>query len=440
MKRWLDELPPDIWLRDGRAHVSLLDSAPGPADNEGMVRIDLRLQGGGIAAVAPFGTAPPAPGSIDLSGGQIWPCLVDGHVHLDKTEIWARAVNPTGTHPGAVAAVTADRTENWSEADIAARFTFGLSCAYAHGTAAMRTHIDSYGRHARNGWAAFRRLRDSWAGRIALQASSLCPINRLDGEEGEELADLVAESGGLFGLSSTGTPIDDDFRARLDRFFALAEARGLDVDLHVDESGEQDAHALREVALTVLRRGFRGRIQCGHCCALAVQPEEQAAETIRLVADAGIAIIVLPMCNMYLQGRQPGRTPRWRGVTLVHEFRAAGIPVSFASDNCRDPFYPYGDYDMMEVFREAVRIAQLDQPFADWPASVAATPATMLGMHDLGRIRPGASADLILFRARGMSELLSRPQADRAVVRAGRMLKMAPPDWRELDELLGVAP
>ena len=52
---------------------------------------------------------------------------------------------------------------------------------------------------------------------------------------------------------------------------------------------------------------------------------------------------------MYLQDRIPGRTPRWRGVTLVHELRAAGVPVSVASDNTRDPFYAYGDMDMVEV-------------------------------------------------------------------------------------------
>jgi cytosine deaminase len=54
------------------------------------------------------------------------------------------------------------------------------------------------------------------------------------------------------------------------------------------------------------------------------------------------------------------RTPRWRGVTLVHEMKARGIPVAFASDNTRDPFYAYGDLDMVEVMREATRIAHLD--------------------------------------------------------------------------------
>ncbi len=425
------ELAPDTWLRDARVPATLLAAPPGPPDPEGLVRIAVRVGDGRILAVAPAGTAD---GGVDMDGGQLWPCLIDAHVHLDKTEIWQRATNPDGTHPGAAAAVTADRVANWSEADIAARFEFGLACAYAHGTAAMRTHIDSYGEHAHHGWSAFRRLRDQWSGRIALQASSLCPTNRLDGEAGEALADLVADSGGLFGMTTTGTPIDDDFRARLRRFFDMASARQLRVDVHVDETGDQSARALKEIAIEAIRRNWGQTIQCGHCCALAMQTDEEAELTIRLVREAGIAIVTLPMCNMYLQGRAPGRTPRWRGVTLIQEFAAAGVPVSFASDNCRDPFYPYGDYDMLEVFRETVRIAQLDLPISPWPGSVGVTPATVCGLPG-GRIAVGEPADLIAFRARGMTELLARPQADRVVLRRGRVIDAVAPDYRELDRL-----
>jgi cytosine deaminase len=129
-------------------------------------------------------------------------------------------------------------------------------------------------------------------------------------------------------------------------------------------------------------------------------------------------------------------TPRWRGITLVHELRAAGIAVSFASDNCRDPFYAYGDYDMVEVHREAVRIAHLDHPFDAWAGSVSAVPARALGLAGVGCIAVGAAADLLLFRARGMTELLARPQSDRVVLRAGRVLDAEPPDFRRLDPTL----
>src|ERR1700730_7495198 len=80
----------------------------------------------------------------------------------------------------------------------------GLACAYAHGTVAMRTHIDSYWPHAHIGWRVFRTLRETWAGRIALQASSLCPLDHFMGEVGIALADEVADWGGVLGMVTTG--------------------------------------------------------------------------------------------------------------------------------------------------------------------------------------------------------------------------------------------
>jgi cytosine deaminase len=248
----------------------------------------------------------------------------------------------------------------------------------------------------------FRKLRDEWAGRITLQASSIAPLDRFAGDEGAELADIVAESGGVLGMVTrlSGGIHDDippEFQAMLDHFFALAEARGLDLDLHVDESGETGARALREIALTALRRDFKGRIQCGHCCSLSRQTDEFALETIKACAEAGVAVVVLPMCNMYLQDREPGRTPRWRGVTLVHEMQTGGVSVSLASDNTRDPFYAYGDLDMVEVMREATRILHLDHPYGDWARSVGARPAAAMGL--LGVRGEGAEDSTAALRA-----------------------------------------
>jgi cytosine deaminase len=120
--------------------------------------------------------------------------------------------------------------------------------------------------------------------------------------------------------------------------------------------------------------------------------------------------------------------------------KARSIPVVVASDNCRDPFNGFGDHDMLEVLREAVRIAHLDRPYGEWPRAVAATPADLMGLATVGRLGPGRPADLVLFRGRHWSELLARAQSDRVVIRAGRAITAALPDYRELDELMAKNP
>ena len=430
-------LPADVWLRNAQVPEALLDKVSAPADAEGLARLDLRMSNGRIAVIVPAGTATDG---IDLDRGQVWPCFVDGHVHLDKTQTWPRQPNPDGTHAGAKNAVIADRGKHYGEADIEPRFDFGLRCALAHGTAAIRTHLDSYWPNAKAHWAVFRRMRDTWAGRIDLQAVSICPLERFAGDAGVALADEVAASGGILGMTTTGEggqASSPEFQALLNRFFTLAEDRGLALDLHLDETGDASSRTLDAVARTAIKRGFKAPIQVGHVCSLSVQTEAEALATIALCAEAGLNVINLPMCNMYLQGRNAGRTPKWRGITMVHEFRDAGVAVSFASDNCRDPFYAYGDYDMMEVYREAVRIAQLDHPFSTWTATVARVPAASCGFADRGRIAVGAPADLVLFRARSMTELLARPQSDRVVLRRGKPLDAALPDFREMDAVVG---
>jgi cytosine deaminase len=430
-----------FWLRNARAPGVLVPGLDAPADEDGLIRLDIRIEDGAIAAVAPAGSAPDG---VDMRGGLVWPAPIDAHTHLDKGHIWPRKRNQIGSFGGAIDAVMSDRGAKWSEEDVEARADFAIRCAYAHGTAAIRTHIDTYLPMARGSWRVMAKLRERWAGKVALQMSSIAPLDRFAGPDGAPIADMVAELGGVLGMVTrhSGELHEDlpaGFQEELEIFFGLAEARGLDLDLHVDESGESGARALREIALTALKRNFKGRIQCGHCCSLSIQPEEFARETIARVAEAGIDIVVLPMCNMYLQDRVPGRTPRWRGVTLVHEMRAAGIRVSVASDNTRDPFYAYGDLDMVEVFREATRILHLDHPFGGWHRAHTANPAEAMGLKGRGLIAAGAPADLILFTARFMTEMLSRPQSDRVVLRSGKVSDATAPHWRELDAIVGVA-
>jgi cytosine deaminase len=278
-------------------------------------------------------------------------------------------------------------------------------------------------------------MREKWAGRIDLQAVSIVAIDAFRDEAyADELATLVAEHGGVLGAVTYPLP---DLEHLVERTMLRAANRGLDLDFHADETGDPAANTLRVIADTAFRTGFPGRIVVGHCCSLATQESGEADGTMDRVAEAGIAVVSLPMCNLYLQDRSgPRTTPTWRGVTLLHELAERGVAVAVASDNTRDPFYAYGDLDMVEVFREAVRILHLDHPIAPWPAVIARSPAAIIGRPERGVIAPGAPADLVLFRARTFTEFLSRPQADRTVLRSGKAIDTTLPDYRELDELL----
>ena len=370
---------------------------------------------------------------VDMKGAMVFPAFVDMHTHLDKGHIWARSPNPDGTFMGALTTVGADRTARWTAEDVRARMTFALKCAYAHGTRAIRTHLDSIPPQDGISFPVFREVRAEWAGRIALQASCLigCDMADMAGAF-VTTADLVAESGGVLGMVTYPVP---DLTDRIRGFFRLAAERGLHTDFHVDETGDASVATLREIARIVIETGFDAPVTVGHCCSLAVQPEAEALKTLDLVAKAGLNVVSLPMCNMYLQDRTANRTPRWRGVTLVHEMKARGIPVAFASDNTRDPFYAYGDLDMIEVMREATRIAHLDHTGTDWVRAFTTTPAAACGFA-APSLAPGAPADLVICKARGWTELFARPQADRIVIRAGRPIDRTLPDYAELDPLM----
>ncbi len=436
------------WLANARVPVSLLarPTALGK-DHEGVSRADILIENGKIARIAP---AHAAIGDgvmrVDLGGRQVWPTLIDAHTHLDKSHSIERNPNIDGTFNNARLAATADRP-NWTAPDLRRRMGFGLRCAHAHGVSAIRTHLDTYHDSAERSWPVFREMRDEWAGRVDLQAVSLCPIELLMDSFGDRVAEIVKESGGLLGgvtrpaIGTHGAP-STNIDVQLDRLFELAIRHDLNIDLHVDETNDPSAATLPFIARAAMRHGYKGRVVCGHCCSLALQSEGEIDRTLDLLAEAEIAIVSLPTVNMYLQDRQGGRTPRWRGVTVVHEMRKRGISVAVAGDNCRDSFYAYGDHDMVDTFRQAVRILHLDHPLSEAPSLVGVMPSRIAKFEGHGLIEEGAAARLIVFNGRTINEIVSRPQADRVIIERGRRLTATVPDHSELwesDDIAGMA-
>ena len=388
-----------------------------------LISTDLGIANGRI--VAPGGKG------IEMGGAMVLPAFVDCHTHLDKGHILPRAQNPDGTFVGALTSVREDHL-NWTSKDVRTRADFSIRCAYAHGTRAIRTHVDSMNGQYKRSWPVFAELREKWANKVELQMTSLITCESYGMPEYADIAATVANFDGVLGMVSFPMP---DLKKVLLGHFETAGNLGLALDFHTDETMDASSETLRVIAECVMETGFCGRVLVGHCCSLSQQEENLAMDTLDLVAKAKIDVVSLPMCNLYLQDRHAGRTPRGRGVTLVHEMKARGINVSFASDNTRDPFFAYGDLDMLEVMRMATRIAHLDHSDFDWVQSFSQTPAEVCDFPDLS-LAHGTTADLVIFNARNWNELYSRPQSDRIVLRNGIAIDRKLPSYSELDALL----
>lgn len=429
-------------LRRARVPGAFLAQPPASgADPEGSFLVDIVVEKGRVTGLVPAGTTGPTDlPTVDVEGRQVWATLIDMHTHLDKGQVIPRAV-PDGTLEGGVRLTMADR-KRWTPEDIAARMSFGLRCAYAHGVSTIRTHLDSPEEWlAVRSFPVFRALRSEWAGKVDLQAVGLAPLSIFRTDWGNKLADLVAESGGVLGGVTDALGVyeglaDEALDHLLDLFLDAAAERGLDVDFHVDQTESLSLFALPRIAAAVLRRKFKGRVVCGHCVSLALAPDEVAKDTIRMAVDAGLHFVTLPTPMVYLQDRQPNRTPRWRGVTLAHELLDAGLKVAIGGDNCRDAWFPFGDHDMLDTLQQAVRIFQLDNPVAKALPMAGPMPSDIIAAGHQGRIAVGAPADVILLSARTLNEAMCRPQADRVVVRAGRQVTEPLPDYAELDAVM----
>jgi cytosine deaminase len=92
--------------------------------------------------------------------------------------------------------------------------------------------------------------------------------------------------------------------------FALAQSR--DLDFQLDETNDPQSRALAHIVAAAIKRRFSGRVVVGHFCSLALQPPAEADRTMDLVAEAGLGVVSLQMCNLYLMDRAGGRMPRWR--------------------------------------------------------------------------------------------------------------------------------
>jgi cytosine deaminase len=362
---------------------------------------DVALMDGRIASVAP------APGPAE--GLLVLPAFHEPHTHADRA--FAPILRRPRSLLEAIEAADALRERSTAE-EVQGRALRLFERAIAHGVTRMRTHVDH---SPMDGGLRDRRAVRTAASRVAgrLEVEMVAFASReLDPAHPSSRKAIAAALEDGADLLGAFVALSFDPPASLDALLDLAVDTGAPVDVHLDEHGDPAASLLEHLAEATIARGLEGQVAAGHCCALAALDDQDARRVVEKVAAAGITVIALPALNLYLQGRrEPGRrgsTPRLRGITLVHELLAAGVPVRFGADNVRDPFYPYGDADPLETA---------------WLASVAGhlddrRPLLTGVCGGRASVSAGEPAELVILPADSLEDALARRPGPREVVRA----------------------
>jgi cytosine deaminase len=342
----------------------------------------------------------------------VLPLMADAHVHIDKTFTVRRTGGRATSLFDAIKRMEGDKL-NWTDEDLYTRGTEALEKAWRHGVGAMRTHVDWMTPEMPQAWRVLSALSNTWRGRVDLQLASLSPIDVLV-DAGDQIAAQVSASDGVFGAFIYR---NDDLARKVEHVFALSNKHDLPLDFHVDEGLEEAAQGFDLIVAHAGSRVEAPSVLCGHACSLSVRPAEDVDRTLDLAAKARVGLTVLPTTNSYLQDNQPGRTPRLRGIAPMHEAAAAGVDVLIASDNVRDVFYPYGDYDLFDVFRGCVGMAHLDPK--GWLPAISQRAGRWCNSDAVTDIAVGQTANFIAFDAADLDDAMSRPSVSKRVCRNG---------------------
>jgi cytosine deaminase len=393
----------------------LLSGAIGPDG----APLDLRTDPatGTIVAAAPVLEPQPGDEAIDCAGLVLLPAPAEPHAHLDKALTAEVVPNPAGDLAGAVEAWHA-YWPSLTEEDIGARARRAAEELVAHGTTAIRSHVDV------GPGVGLKAVRPVVALRDELRAQGLADLqvvalvsNPKDPGDEEVLRRLRAEAMELGCDVVGGCPhLHHDPIACTRDAFAFAQEIGRPIDLHTDESLHPQALHLPEFVRLVAESGFAHGATASHCCSLGVQPPAIQAEVARACAAAGVAVVTLPQTNLFLQARGIQTAPP-RGLTAVRALLEAGAIVAAGADNVRDPFNGVGRSDALETASLLIVAAHLS-PVEAWHA-VSNGARRAMGLPDV-TLRPGSPAEVLAVRGLSLADAIARGSEHRIVVHGGR--------------------
>src|SRR6266566_2146809 len=321
---------------------------------------------------------PEARHSVDLGGALVTPALVEPHIHLDAVlTVGEPRHNESGSLFEGIA-IWADRVKQLTVDDVKQRVRTVLRWQLANGVQElMRKAVD-----------------------MGVDVVGAIPHFELTREYGERSIKFA---------------------------FDLASEKGLRVDIHCDETDDDQSRFVEVMAAETIRLGMGGRVTASHTTAMHSYNNAYAYRLINNLKRAGMHMVTNPLDNSVLQGRFDAYPIR-RGHTRVKELLAAGVNVCVGHDSVMDPWYPLGYGDPLQAAFVLAHYGQMSghSELRTLIDMITFNPASALGVEGYG-LAEGGPASLVVFDAPTEMDALRLVPRRRLVLREGRVVARTEP-------------
>lgn len=397
---------------------------------------EIGIKGGMIAELEPE-----ARQTIELGGALVTPALVEPHIHLDAAlTVGEPRQNESGSLFEGIA-IWADRVKNLTVDDVKRRVRAVLRWQLANGVQFVRSHVDVCDPDLK-AVRALVELRQEIGDQMTLQLVAFPQQGIMSFDGGQ---DLMRRSVDL-GVDVVGAiphfELTREYGEQSVKFaFALADEKGLRVDIHCDETDDDHSRFVELMAAETIRLGMGGRVTASHTTAMHSYNNAYAYRLINNLKRAEMHMVTNPLDNSTLQGRFD-TYPIRRGHTRVKELLAAGVNVCIGHDSVMDPWYPLGCGDPLQAAFVLAHYGQMSGhgELRTLMDMITWNPASALGLEKYGLL-PGCHADLCAFAAPTEMDAIRLIAPRKLVLRGGRIVARTEPErttvmWDGREELV----
>jgi cytosine deaminase len=376
---------------------------------------DIGIIGGKIADVRPDLAAEGE--TIDLGGRLVSSGLIETHIHLDKSAILDRCKADKGDLEEAIGEV-AKAKKSFTPEDVYNRARRTLEKCILNGTTHMRTQLEVDPGIGLRGLEGVRQLIDEYKWAIDIEICIFPQEGLLNNPGTDELMVAALKNGGTVVGAAPYT--DSSPHGQIDRIFGMAREFDIDIDMHLDFAPTPDDLDLLYVCEQTEKHKYGGRVAIGHVTKLSAAPPALLEKCARRMADAGVALTVLPSTDLYLMGRHQDHSVM-RGVAASHRLLHHGVNCSLSTNNVLNPFTPFGDCSLVRMANLYANICQVGArgDIRECFNMISSRSAKLMNLENYG-LAPGCFADIVVFDATSAEDAVAELAPVLYVFKRGR--------------------